>query len=184
MEDEARGRKAKRSLLLVIDASVMRAAGSEGATAPIPKNCREILLTVLKVCHRVGTSPKILDEWKRHQSRFAKRWLTSMYARRKVVQCRVGEQRTRRFAEIPPEKLTEQELAALLKDAHLVDAADAADKIVLSLDRSVRVILDKTVSSIPDLAHHVWIDPSLQYPEITAWLEERGPIHPAWRLGA
>src|SRR5271165_1159009 len=83
-------RRAGTSKLLVVDASVMRAAGGEEATDPAPAHARDILKAILTICHRVCVCAELREEWKRHQSRFARRWLTQMYASRKVVACEVA----------------------------------------------------------------------------------------------
>src|SRR5437660_6190664 len=75
---------AKASRRLVVDASVARAAGGEGATHPLSRQCRDCLLAMLHICHRIVMTAEIGAEWKRHRSRFAMTWLTSMEARRKV----------------------------------------------------------------------------------------------------
>jgi hypothetical protein len=72
----------KDSKLLVIDASVGRAAGGENATAPTSVNCREFLKSVLFICHRVVMTPEIKEEWKTHQSNFSREWRCQMVARK------------------------------------------------------------------------------------------------------
>jgi len=79
--------KPPRSKLLVVDASVMRVAGGIEAQDPVPARSRDALRAILTICHRVCLSPELRAEWKRHQSRFARGWLTRMYARRKVIHC-------------------------------------------------------------------------------------------------
>ena len=53
------------SLLLVVDANLLRAAGhSEGPASRI----RERLEAILTVCHRVLLSEECRDEWDKHAS--------------------------------------------------------------------------------------------------------------------
>ena len=72
-----------RSRVLVIDASIAKAAG-EISMHPTSRNCREFLQAVLKLCHRMAMTEAIQAEWNKHQTRFARGWRTSMVARRKL----------------------------------------------------------------------------------------------------
>ena len=53
----------RTSRRLVIDASVVHAAGPEGATFPTSKNCRDFLKAVLTICHNVVMTPEIGKEF-------------------------------------------------------------------------------------------------------------------------
>lgn len=75
---------AKSSRRLVIDASIARASGGPGAVSPTSKNCSDFLQAALDICHRVVLTTEILEEWNRHKSKFASRWLASMFARKKA----------------------------------------------------------------------------------------------------
>jgi hypothetical protein len=77
-------KKKSASRHVVIDASVARAAGPNGAVHPTAKHCRDFLLAVLEVCHRAVFSPPITDEWKNQQSGFARQWRVAMFARKKI----------------------------------------------------------------------------------------------------
>src|ERR1700694_5328998 len=69
------------SRLLVVDASVVRAAGR--SDNPVSSRTWFFLESVRVICHRVAVNPKIREEWWRHQSRVADGWRRAMYARRK-----------------------------------------------------------------------------------------------------
>src|SRR3712207_5775264 len=77
--------RAKNSRRIVTDADVARAAGGADARHPSARACRDFLMRMLQICHRCAMTPELLDEWRRHQSRYARRWLTQMFARKKVV---------------------------------------------------------------------------------------------------
>ena len=180
--------KARTSKLLVVDASVMAAAGSEAATHPTPAHARDALKAILTICHKVCLSPELSEEWKRHQSRFAKRWLTQMYARRKVVAleppaCHEILADIRAFHAI-----TQSEMAAVEKDIHLIAAALASDRAVLSWDQRVaiairKVCVDKTTVTSKSISHVLWIDPIADKDALHTWLSENGPARPSWQLG-
>src|SRR5262245_32848483 len=81
---------AKSSRRMVIDASVARASGGRGAVSPTSNNCSDFLQTVLVVCHQIVLTTEILEEWQKHKSRFASRWLASMLARKKSEKDRLS----------------------------------------------------------------------------------------------
>lgn len=118
--------RARDSRLLVVDTCVVRAAGE--TKAPISEACREALQAILKICHRVIITPEIMDEWRRHMSRFSRVWFRSMHAKKKFIRDIVpsgwtpGEAKT----------LSEKERQRLLKDVLLIQAALAADRIILT----------------------------------------------------
>jgi hypothetical protein len=182
--------KARISKLLVIDASVMRAAGGEAATDPVPTHARDTLMAILHICHRVCLSTDLSEEWKRHQSRFARRWLTQMYANRKVVPCKppscqhlVEDIRSFRST-------TESDIAAVEKDIHLIAAAlTTPHRTILSWDNRVAAVFRKictdtrTVTSRA-IAPMLWINPITDRDSLREWLSETGPAQPHWPLGS
>jgi hypothetical protein len=181
--------KARASKLLIVDASVMRAAGGEEATDPTPANARDTLKAILDICHRVRVSEDLLEEWKRHRSRFARRWLTQMYARRKVVDgeplsCEHLVEDIRLF-----HLTTLSDIEAVEKDIHLVAVALATpDRTVLSWDNRVaavirRVCVDTRTVTSRAIASMLWIDPIADHAPLRAWLSETGPPQSHWLLG-
>jgi hypothetical protein len=166
--------RAKVSRRLVIDASVARAAGGKGATFPLSKHCRDVLQTTLDVCHRVVMTDAIREEWNKHQSAFARGWRTAMIARKKII-----------FQDVPPHLALREEIeaaaasdrdrAALLKDIHLVEAANAADRSVMSLDDTVRALLATAAGRIRLLKTIAWVNPGPDGERTCAWLRDGAP---------
>src|ERR1700730_3874163 len=119
---------ATASKRLVIDASVAAAAGQ--TIKPASRRCRECLLVVLKISHRLVMTPPLASEWDAHQSLFAARWRAEMRSRGKIVS----------LTSVLHESLRSQVPAtgAVQKDLHLVEAALGVDRIVLSLDDNAR----------------------------------------------
>lgn len=144
---------------LVIDASVARAAGGEGAEDPSSKACREFLNSVLEICHHLVFTKEVGSEWKRHRSKFARIWLRRMFARRKVEQVNV---------EPDDDLLTAIEVAetgallrrAMEKDRHLLEAAYATDGVVSSLDEEARTAFGELSVTLRRLRAVVWINPT------------------------
>jgi len=164
---------AKRSKRLVIDASVARAAGGEDADSPTAKYCRDFLRAVLTICHHVVMTPEISEEWKRHQSGFARKWRTAMEARKKVHYIESAfnnEFREKIVQALLGTKSSAYE--AVQKDFLLVEAALATDKIIVSRDDTVRELFSLTASSVGELRPIVWANPEKESETIIPWLEK------------
>jgi hypothetical protein len=152
---------------LVIDASVARAAGQAGSRSSPSAPCREFLLDVLNICHRAVMSPKLRDEWRRNASRFARKWHKQMTARRKIINlgCEPDQEVEKLMHK---HRCSDRERAALMKDLHLIEAALAADEIVISLDGKAREQFARAAKSILVLRAIAWIDPCDEF--TLAWL--------------
>jgi len=153
---------------LVIDASVASAAGL--SMIPDSRRCREFLQAVLHISHRATMTPLLRDEWKRHQSLFARAWLAEMTSKAKVEN----------IADVPNEELRSQApgTRSAQKDLHLVEAALATDKIVISLDELARAAL-----SVPAAAEVMWVHPVDDGGQVIYWLNKGAEPVDAWKLG-
>lgn len=78
----------------------------------------------------------------------------------------------------PRPELTDAERESLLKDVHLIEAALAADKIVVSLDDEARALFD-----VGELGTVLWINPVRYYPDCLTWLAEGAEPDNRWLLG-
>jgi len=150
---------------------VARSAGGEGAIYPTLKHCRDFLQEVLQLPHRVVMSPPIQEEWNKHKSIFARTWLTSMVARRRVLY--VGsasrDDLRPRLADCAS---NEKSHAAMLKDFHLVEAALATDRTVIALDEVVRRLFCGASSAIGELRTIVWANPDKEVEDVIQWLRD------------
>ena len=178
-----RRKKAPASKLLVVDASVLRASGSTDAIHPVAANCRDILMIILDVCHRTAVTAAILAEWNRHQSRFARTWRRSMYARGKVVSVPTAACSDVHTALKQSQDLSANEVSAAEKDLHLVAAARSADRTIISLDNAALAVLRKLTPVTGAIADLFWIDPVLDLDRLRLWLAADGPPAPLWRIG-
>lgn len=166
---------------LVIDASVLRAAGSVNAVDARSRNCRDLLQAVVRICHRAVLTPELREEWNKHQSRFALTWRRDMVQRRKTVEIMVepdDDLRTRIEA-APLEALrgsrldevaVRQRRAAMLKDCRLIEAALQADRIIISRDDAVRALFATASETVTDLRRVVWVNPDHAEEECLEWL--------------
>lgn len=175
--------RAKVSRRLVIDASVARAAGGADAAFPLPRQCRDFLRTMLVACHRVVLTRAVSAEWKKHESVFAREWRAAMVARKKVLLLDVPEDADLRDA-IEGAAETERGRRAMLKDAHLIEAARVTDRTVVSLDDAVRGLFGAASSRVSPLRAVVWTNPGREAEACSTWLEDGAPPHAHRKLGA
>lgn len=143
-----------KSRLLVVDASVARAAGE--TDHPTSKSCRETLLNIKEICHRIIMTPSLLDEWRRHENRFARKWLRSMFARGKV---RNVKHTCFRLPATDMPCLNDQENVSLRKDAHLFEGAFEGDGTIVSLDDEAARIWNKCRRHLQVPKAIKWINP-------------------------
>lgn len=167
---------------LVVDASVARSAGGEGATYPTSKNCRDCLKTILALPHRVVMSPPIADEWNKHKSAFARQWLVSMTARKRVlpVEPEQLEDLRQKLREIAG---SEKDAAAMLKDFHLVEAALVTDQTVIALDEIVRALFATSCQTVGQMRSIVWVNPDKSEEQPFVWLEAGAEPEKSRQLG-
>jgi hypothetical protein len=170
------------SIVLVIDSSIAHAAGPEGATHPTAKHCRDFLLAVLRICHRIGMSPAAAEEWKRHRSGFARQWLVSMHARKKVVPIDAMEVPAMRQA-LAKFATSDSARDAMLKDAHLVEAALRSDKRIAALDDTARWLFAEIATRYKPIRSVCWANPDSEFGEVIEWLDANAPLAARWLLG-
>ncbi|MEO7327060.1 MAG: hypothetical protein ABI193_00675 [Minicystis sp.] len=168
---------------LVIDASVARSAGGEDATFPLSKQCRDFLQTTLVVCRRAVFTTLVYEEWKRHQSRFARKWRLAMVARKKISLIEVPEDTALR-AQIDHVASDERARLAMSKDAHLIEAACATDFTVVSLDETVRRLFAKAAPGVRPLQPIIWANPDREVEGCSTWLRSGAPPDEHRRLDA
>lgn len=140
------------SRLLVVDASVVRSAGE--SEHPVSSSCRNCLEAIRHICHRVAVTPPIQVEWNNHMSRFSRKWRRSMAARRKPLQPVTGVE-----IALDSAGLCEGDRQAIEKDRCLLEAAFAADHVIVTRDNALRSALSKTPKGTKLMARITWINP-------------------------
>ena len=165
---------------LVIDASIAGAATEK--EVPTSRYCRDFLLAVLEICHKVVMTPELLAEWKRHRTSFARKWLRQMYGRNKVVMVSAMKDSAieKRLSKAVAKAAERQ---AVLKDVLLLKAAFAADRLIASRDDTARRILSRCCSGVPEIADIVWVNPVNPEEEALSWLKRGAPAENARKLG-
>ncbi|MGM3308984.1 hypothetical protein ACSQ6I_23890 [Anabaena sp. WFMT] len=146
---------------LVIDASVARSAGDEGATYPKSVHCRQFLLAVLDICHQVVMTPAIKEEWDKHQSKFALTWRRQMVAKKKCHYLKVSiNDSLWTQVESMAANVSNKRIAEMTKDLCLIEAALATEKIVISLDdNTARKFFSEAAVKIDELKDIIWVNP-------------------------
>jgi hypothetical protein len=132
----------KQSRLFVIDASVMRSAG-DLKNQGYPSACSQMLQSIELICHRVAITTDVRDEWNKHQSKFAKIWRARMIAKKKLIPIEPDKEsiQTKIKQQVPKQNTAERR--ALLKDAHLLAATYAANRVLLTADHALHALCDK-----------------------------------------
>jgi hypothetical protein len=162
--------------MIVVDASVARASGGHEAIAPVSTNCRDFLLDMRNICHRLVLTPPLLEEWKNHKSRFASTWLTSMFARKKV-EIVTNTERPALRAKIDGNAKSEKELRIVRKDVHLLEAALGTDSIVASLDDEACRLFGRICNDgVGEISPIVWVNPAADPDGTKEWLTAGAPV--------
>jgi hypothetical protein len=163
-------KKRTQTRCLALDASVARAAGTLETRHPTGALCRDFLIAVRSVCHRLAWSEAIKAEWDKHQSAFAGQWLVSMMNLQKLRPVR-----NERFEElreaIEAHSKDENVVAVMLKDAHLIEAALATDFRLASLDDTVRGHFSRLTGKLDSLRRVIWVNPAIEEEQAVEWLE-------------
>ena len=157
----------KKGWRIVIDASVARAAGE--TIVPVSRHCRLCLERVRQNGHFIVMTEPLYKEWRKHQSRFAKAWFTSMTARKKVIRLN-DEYLPELHLAIATADVSEKDRAAMLKDIHLLEAAVASNHNVLSLDKVVHRLFAQLCVHCGVIKQIIWLNPDEQFEQVIQWL--------------
>ena len=150
-----------------MDASVVRAAGE--TQHPTSSRCREFLLDILLICHRVVVSDDIMREWKKHASNYSLRWLAAMRSKGKIIHV-VPAPSGLMVQIIECAEWEEKEIAAMQKDLLLILAALGADRIIASGDTTVHDLFVRAAVTVDSISSIVWVNPSREEDHCGEWL--------------
>ncbi|HOC91946.1 MAG TPA: hypothetical protein PKH33_06225 [bacterium] len=163
----------KESKTLIIDASVARAAGTLAIGPDTPetkKKCRAFLDNVYEICHKIGWTEAIKNEWKKHETESSLLWLASMQDRGKlkVITSRKNMAFRKKVASA---KLGKQVQEAVEKDIILIEAAWSSDKTIVSLDDKAKNNFASFCAQEKGLSDICWVNPSNKTEKPIEWLE-------------
>jgi hypothetical protein len=122
-------------------------------------------------------TPPLIDEWRRHQSKFTREWRKSMHARRKIRTLEAQENMGLRERSLGP-GIEEPLRQIRVKDLPLIEAALRADNIVASLDEEARQSFQ-----IEELNVIIWVNPVKESRRMRLWLEQGAEPVAEWKLG-
>ena len=153
---------------LVIDASVAGSASEK--EHPDAKLCLDVLNRVRDLKYHVVMNEEIIGEWNRHQTRYSFQWITYMTERKRVFKGRISRNESLR------RRMSND---AMRKDVHLLEAALATDKRIVSNDDRAR----NSFRKIPDVRLVVWVNPCRPEEKAVEWLSRGARIESYRQLG-
>ena len=167
--------KKAKSKRLVIDANVARTSGAK-PTDQAAKRCRDFLLKVLSLSYRIMMTPEIICEWNRRQSPFALKWRSAMARSNKVCGVKkspVDEEFRNKIEDAAEQK---NQIPAMRKDFHLLEAARISDQTIISLERRVRRHFAYVAQHVDEIGDIVWVNPNrTAEEEPLVWLQNGAP---------
>jgi hypothetical protein len=167
----------KDSKRLVIDTSVARSAGGENAVHPEAKDCRDFLLAVLSMGHRIVVNPEMKAEWDKHESKFFRKWRVQMVGKRKFIYVDEDDKNFSAIkAQIESLAKTYENREAMEKDCFLLELALLYDKIVVSKDETVRELFRQISAQVKEIRAVNWINPIKPEETPIDWLNEGANI--------
>jgi len=128
-------------------------------------------------------TPEISKEWKEHQSPFARDWLVEMRRKGKEVWIDIPINQQLR-AQIGELAATDKGREAMLKDVILIEAALVTDRIIVSLDTTVRRLFAAASGSMIELKSVVWVNPEREEEQVISWLKSGAKQDKKRRLGS
>jgi hypothetical protein len=168
-----------RSKKIVVDANVAQSAGNTN-DAPTSQHSRKALFAIRESKLMLVLSPPFEDEWKRHESRFSRKWRVSMQQRGLIYW--VPEEEfvvlRRRIKEISDRTFPK---AALLKDIHVFACALATNRVIVSNEVRLKKHLIRLGSFEAKVLDILWASPSTEGDACSVWLQ-RGAKHEKSRL--
>lgn len=157
---------------IVIDADIMRSAGT--SENPHSGNARRALEAIWKAGHRIVQCRPIKEEYDRHQGRYASLWRTKMVSRKRWTYWNYAEDVALRHtlvAALPETAGTSQE-RAVRKDAHLLEAAAATDKRIVSKDSKAKILFQHACPNLGMHRHIHWGDLTGAAKAVIEWIAD------------
>jgi len=169
---------------LVIDACIARSASE--TNHPISSACRECLRSILKHSHRMVITKEISQEWRKHQSQFSQEWFKTMIQRKRLHSLEPSQveniDELMDFIDtLEPQKVRED----AYKDIHLIEAAMASDKRIVSSDeQTARKIFSDATETVPTMGDILWANPVKPEEAVADWIAQGTPPEPERTLKA
>lgn len=157
----------KFSRKLVVDSDILCSSGNtnEDDRSYIS---RQILESILIICHRIVVTPALREEWKTHCSRYGITWLRQMRNKNKVVVLNDSIFLEDLRNQLPCQTLSAKQNNALEKDMHLLEAALETDRRIISYDESVHNYICK--AKLDGVEKIIWVNPENDEDKCLEWL--------------
>ena len=123
----------------------------------------------MEICHKIVMTEQIFEEWKKHESKFARTWRTGMIARRKLVNL-AGVSDANIKNGIDNLAVSQKARDAMKKDALLIAAALETDGLVASTDDTARKLYSQACKNIARLGPVIWVNPATEYAAVSQWM--------------
>ena len=137
---------------------------------------------MLDVKHHVVISDAIGKEWRLHGSRYSRKWLTGMWARKRVDRKEIEpDQDLRKRID---DAVTPAHREGVAKDIHLIEAGLATDRLVTSGDERVRRAFGRASADIMELRQIVWVNPTKPEEKPIDWLRSGARTEEHRQLGS
>jgi hypothetical protein len=162
------------SLCIVVDASVGRAAGEPVSVHASSSRCRLFLQAMLDGNYKMALNNPIKIEWDKHQSNYAMTWRAAMARKGRIQRVSNNQSHDLRHA-IQGFSLDRNIGEIMLKDAHLLEAAQASDQRVASLDETVRGHFRRLCKTFEEIGPILWTNPIKSSDESVDWLTRGAP---------
>ncbi|RZK23797.1 MAG: hypothetical protein EOO63_17510 [Hymenobacter sp.] len=153
---------------IVVDTNVARSASE--SQHPVSDTCRQVLEAMMTNQHRVVLSATQYWEWQKHQSGYAKAWLTRMMGKKLHVVL-TPEPDSGLTDTIHKLECTDKARAEMLKDAHLLESALATDHAVVSQETNVLGLFTAHAQSLRIPRPVAWVNPVEDAVACIIWLE-------------
>jgi hypothetical protein len=164
---------------MVIDADIARAVGF--SQHPVSSTSRALLETLMASKNiGIAFNRHLLAEWKKHNSTFARTWLSSMIGQRRF--CLI-ETAARAEIEVQNAAISENQKQIAAKDAHLIDIALVSGKFIASNDKAARTVFCLVSGQTAFFNGITWAVPVDCCDQLLALIRERGFIPADWQLG-
>lgn len=156
---------------VVIDADVMRSAGE--SEHPVSSSSRQALVKIREGGHRMVSCEPLREEYKKRSGLLARKWQASMVARKQVIWWaydRDAGLRDRLSAAFPADATAKRDAA--LKDAHLLEAAEATGKRIVSRDHHAKGLFQSVCGSLQQYGAMLWGDLTSSPERVLAWIDD------------
>jgi hypothetical protein len=159
---------------IVIDANVAAGSSNDRMFNPIlgdgGAQNRQCLQAIWEERHIAVFSRNLRDEWDKHASSYAKRWLRNMEQKTRTIE-EDGEQFAKMAGPVCACLSDAGERAALAKDFHLIQSALTTGQLILSNEVRFPRYVALACASVPELASLHYANPAVEGDQCRLWIK-------------